>query len=214
MILLRRLEIDNAPQYQQRLFLTSLLVQIFQRILERPDREFLVGLLQKLPEANLLFPGRIGVAGQFLVGQAGPSRLLCGHLPIEEFAEQTDCLRSLIQGKAQIRRHLPHVVILRIVLQDQQVFRQCLGRLAFLQELFRLLDPAGDLDTIGVFRHWLCGAERPVLILGLPPPPSNAVPLLGDYESHDRYTVSPLHNPKSLPKAEIQGSPWFCRFDD
>src|SRR5208283_233370 len=160
MIARRRIQAYDPPQDQQRFFLLALLPQILQRIFIGPSRQFLVGVLQQLPEAYFLFPRWIGVPRQFLVSQAGSRRVRRRHLSLKQFAHQLHRLRSLIQRETQVGRHLPHIVILRIAFQDLQVFRQRVGRLSLLQQLFRLLDAAANLGTIRIFRHGAVWQDR------------------------------------------------------
>ena len=62
MIGLGRFEGDDAPQNEQSFFLAALLLQLFESILVGANGELFVGLLEQLPKAHLLLPGRAGVA--------------------------------------------------------------------------------------------------------------------------------------------------------
>ena len=76
---------------------------------------------------------------QLLVGQAGPGRVSGPHLPLKQFAQKPDRVGIAAQRQAQIRRQLPHHIVVRIVPQHQQIFFQSLCGLAFLQKLLRAL---------------------------------------------------------------------------
>ena len=92
--------------------------------------------------------GRNRVAGQFLVGKAGASILSGRDLALEQFAQQLYRFRSALQRKADIGRHLAHVVILRIFGQHLHVLVESFAGLALLQELFGALDSSGDLGSV------------------------------------------------------------------
>ena len=94
--------------------------------------------------------------GQFLVGQAGARRVANRHLPLEKIAQQGHRLRRAAQRKAQIRRHRPDVVILRIFQQDLEILLEGVAGLAPLQKLLRLRDTFRDFGSI---RPWTVIAE-------------------------------------------------------
>ena len=89
-----------------------------------------------------------GVPGQLLVGKAGASVFSGRNLPFEQFAQQLHRLRSALQRKADIGRHLAHIVVLRVFGEDLQVFVESFAGLALLQELFGALDASGDLGSV------------------------------------------------------------------
>src|ERR1035438_5215828 len=97
MVRLRWIETYNAAQNEQSFFLLALFMQVFERIFIRANREFSIGILQQVPEAIFLFPGRVGVTGKFFVGQAGSSRVAPGPLPFEQVAHEPDGLSSFIK---------------------------------------------------------------------------------------------------------------------
>ena len=118
-------------------------------------------------------------------------------------------LSSLIQREAQVGGHLPHIVILRIVFQNLQVFRERVGRFPLLQELLRLFDAAGDFGTIRVFRHGRSGTRCLIVILGLTSRTSNAVSGVSDYEGHGRARFLLHHRrAKMLSGQEIEVAPF------
>ena len=185
MVRLRWLQTHDPPQNQQRLFFSSLPLQIFQRIFIGPDRQLLVGLLQQLPEAYFLFPGRIGIARQLFISQAGSRGIRRRYLPLKQLSHQLHRLRSLIQRETQVRRHLPHIVVLRIAFQNLQVFRQRVGRLPFCRSFSAFSTRRAISARLGFSGMGGLWADRgSALILGFAPGPSNALRPPGDYESH------------------------------
>ena len=58
---------------------------------------------------------------QLLVSQTGPGRIPRPNLPLKQVPQQLHCVRIAPQRKTQIRRQLPHHIIVCIVPQNQQI---------------------------------------------------------------------------------------------
>ena len=101
-----------------------------------------------MPETDALDAGRRGVTGQFLVGKAGAGIFPGLKLPIEQFPEERNRLRSALQGEAKVGRHLTHIVVLGIACKDLQVFVERVAGLAFLQKLFGAFYASGNLGSV------------------------------------------------------------------
>ncbi len=124
------------------------LSQIGQRSFVGSGGQFFVGSFQKLSKAKFLLPGGAAMPDQLFVGQAGAGRVASNHLPLKEFAQQADGVAVAAQGKREVRRQLPHGIVVRIVPQDLQVLVKGLGRLTLLQEFLRPLDALGDFGPV------------------------------------------------------------------
>ena len=134
---------------------------------------------------------------QLLVSQARPGRIPGSHLPLKQISQQLHRVGISIQREAQIRRQLPHHIVLRIVAQDQQILFQRVRGLAFLQKLLRTLHALpyfGSVQSFCDLRHAELSGVNPAPILGATPTPSNAVTPRLDYEGHARRRHSALEN--------------------
>ena len=76
---------------------------------------------------------------QLLISQARPRRIARPYLAFKKIPQKPDRVGIAIQRKAQIRRQLPHHIIVRIIPQHQQILFQSLCGLALLQKLLRAL---------------------------------------------------------------------------
>ena len=93
---------------------------------------------------------------QLLIGQARARRVPGPHLPFKQFAQKPYRIGITVHRKAQVRRQLPHHVILRIIPQYQQILFQSLRSLAFLQKLLRALYALpyfGSVQSLCDLRH-------------------------------------------------------------
>jgi len=147
----------------------------------RPDRQLFVRMLQQLPKAHFLFPRRVGIPRQLLVGQAGSRRIRAATCRSNNSpSSRTAWSPYLMRDTAPP----PSAAHCRFAdrLPGLQVFRQRVGRFPLLQKLLRLLYTAGYFGTIRIFRHGRSWDREFRLDSRIHPRPSNALLPLRDYE--------------------------------
>ena len=125
-----------------------MLLQFLERIFVSLKRQLAIGVLEQLPKSDALLPAGLGVAGQLLVGEAGPHGVAGLDLPLEHLSQQSHGVGNALQGKTEIGGHLPHPVIARIPCQNTEILLERLRSFPFLQKLFRVLHQSGNLGAI------------------------------------------------------------------
>ena len=85
---------------------------------------------------------------QFLISQAGPGGISSIHLPLKQLAQKPHRIAAPILGQTQVRRQFTHLIVFRVVPQDQQIFFQGFSGLTLLQKFFGTLHPPRQFGSV------------------------------------------------------------------
>ena len=153
-VLLAGFERNDLFQHDQGVLFVVSFKQFFKCGFVRLNRQPAVGSLQQLAKADSLLPGRLGIASEFFVGEAGAGSIPGLDLPLKHLSQQADRVLNSLQGQTKVGCHLPHRVIGHVDSQDLEIFLERIGSFPFLQKLFRMLYQLRDLGSIHAMRSF------------------------------------------------------------